>query len=408
MTRNSPQFVAASLQTAAGLRPPLLGWVAWSLLIVSSSLAQDSSSPPIAPEQFEKAVEESRIKPESEEFKQATGELREHLKQMREAMVRFNVSESPSEEKKWKDRWLELQAKGHSLHRRMIAAAVQEYRSDTADKPKIADMLFRLLKRNFEADRYEGMVEVAQALIDDDYPEPKLRVYLTMSALALNEYELAGEQADQLVDDGTVSEDLLHLDRSLNSLVADWEEERKLREQDSQGEPLPRVLIKTTKGDMEVELFENQAPETVGNFIHLAESGFYRGRTFHRVIEHFMAQGGCPNGDGMGGPGYFIYGEMDKPDARKFFRGSLGMALAQNPDSAGSQFFITFLPTQSLNGKYTVFGRVISGIEVLADINRVDSENKEKKAGGAEMPDEIVAVEVLFKRDHEYVPNKVK
>ncbi|MCC7334349.1 MAG: peptidylprolyl isomerase [Pirellulaceae bacterium] len=165
----------------------------------------------------------------------------------------------------------------------------------------------------------------------------------------------------------------------------------------------------TTKGDIEIELFENQAPETVGNFISLVESDFYVGRVFHRVIENFMAQTGCPIGDGSGGPGYTIYGETDRPGARKYFRGTVGMALSGHPDSGGSQFFITFLPRPDLDGQYTAFGRVTAGIDVLGDLVRVnpESEDEEKKKPAA-MLDEIVSIEVLFKRDHEYQPNKVK
>ena len=152
-----------------------------------------------------------------------------------------------------------------------------------------------------------------------------------------------------------------------------------------------------------LELFENEAPETVGNFISLVAKGYYDGLTFHRVIAGFMAQGGCPVGDGSGGPGYTIYDECNKPEARKHFRGSLSMAKTQAPNSGGSQFFITFRPAPSLNGRHTVFGRVIEGMDVVGRIQRREPDQKD-----AAEPDTIVKAEVLRKRDHEYLPRKVE
>ena len=115
------------------------------------------------------------------------------------------------------------------------------------------------------------------------------------------------------------------------------------------------MLIKTNKGDIEVELFENEAPNTVANFITLVEKGFYNGLSFHRVLPNFMAQGGDPKGDGTGGPGYTIADECSGPNHRLHFRGSLSMAKEARPDTGGSQFFITFVPTSHLDGIHTVF-----------------------------------------------------
>ncbi|MFM7845897.1 MAG: peptidylprolyl isomerase [Planctomycetota bacterium] len=165
---------------------------------------------------------------------------------------------------------------------------------------------------------------------------------------------------------------------------------------------MPRVKIKTTKGDMVVELFENEAPETVGNFINLVESKFYNGLLFHRVLGNFMAQGGCPIGTGTGDPGYKIYCEWPKDNHRSHFRGTLSMAHA-GKDTGGSQFFLTFVPTSHLNGRHTVFGRVIEGLDVLAKIQRINPEDPSRTP-----PDKMLEVTVLRKRDHEYVPNKVK
>lgn len=372
-----------------------------SLLPLSPGQAQTPSPPETEVEKIEP------IEPQTDEFRRAADELREHLKLMREVLVRFNVSTDRAEDRGHRDEWNTLRQRGVVLHQAMVSAALDEYLRDPQGRIDLADMLFRLLKRYVELDRYEGMLEVAQALWDNQYSEAELRSLLAMSALASNQYDVLQPHMTAMFESGEVSPALAALEESLPALEQAWEDELAARAADAAGDPLPRVLIRTTKGDMEVELYENQAPETVGNFIHLVESGFYEGLTFHRVIEHFMAQTGCPVGDGSGGPGYTVYGEMNAPGARDFFRGTLGLALAQAPNSGGSQFFIMYMPNHRLNGNYTAFGRVISGIEVLSNLARVNPDDKEK----SETPpvlDEVIAIEVLYKRDHAYQPNKVQ
>ena len=128
--------------------------------------------------------------------------------------------------------------------------------------------------------------------------------------------------------------------------------------------------FKTQRGEIEAELFAANAPLTVENFINLARSGFYDGTTFHRVIPGFMAQGGDPTGTGRGGPGY-QFGDEFSPKRRHDAAGTLSMANA-GPGTNGSQFFITYGPTPHLDDRHTVFGRVTSGMDVLALIRERD------------------------------------
>ena len=122
----------------------------------------------------------------------------------------------------------------------------------------------------------------------------------------------------------------------------------------------------TSMGDFSIELFEDRAPVTTKNFIDLAEKGFYDGLTFHRVIEGFMIQGGCPQGTGTGGPGYKIRDEFH-PELRHDEPGVLSMANA-GPNTGGSQFFITLAPTPWLDNRHAVFGRVTKGLDVVQKI----------------------------------------
>ena len=151
-------------------------------------------------------------------------------------------------------------------------------------------------------------------------------------------------------------------------------------------EPLPQVTIETNKGKIVLELAEDDAPNTVANFISLAEKGFYNGLLFHRVIPNFMIQGGDPKGTGTGGPGYTIADEFSPK--LKHTRGVISMANA-GPNTGGSQFFITHVATPWLDGKHAVFGKVTAGMDVVDAIQQGDK---------------MIKVTVDRKRNHEYKP----
>ena len=132
------------------------------------------------------------------------------------------------------------------------------------------------------------------------------------------------------------------------------------------------VTIQMENGkEIKIELYPQIAPITVENFISLVKDGFYDGLTFHRVIPGFMIQGGCPDGTGMGGPGHTIKGEFlsnGVENTLRHTRGVLSMARANNPDSAGSQFFIMHADAPHLDGQYAAFGKVVEGMEAVDEI----------------------------------------
>lgn len=131
-----------------------------------------------------------------------------------------------------------------------------------------------------------------------------------------------------------------------------------------------RVTMETSKGTIEIDLYPNYAPKTVNNFVFLAGEGFYDGVLFHRVISNFMVQGGDPTGSGRGGPGYRFEDEF-KGNPLKHETGVLSMANA-GPGTNGSQFFITHAPQSHLDGKHTVFGKVVKGMDVVNAIRQGD------------------------------------
>lgn len=155
----------------------------------------------------------------------------------------------------------------------------------------------------------------------------------------------------------------------------------------------PKVTIKLENGEfIELELYPDIAPNTVNNFISLANKKFYDGLVFHRIIKNFMIQGGCPNGSGSGGPGYTIKGEFSQNGFKndlKHSKGVISMARTMDPDTAGSQFFIMHENSPHLDGQYAAFGKVIQGIDVIDKIAECKTNFNDKPK------DDIIIEEVI-------------
>ncbi|HEY2882519.1 MAG TPA: peptidylprolyl isomerase [Pirellulales bacterium] len=304
----------------------------------------------------------------------------------------------------------ELVGKTDELSARLQTAAEQVYAADNKNQ-EVGSLLFTMAATYLAQDKPEAALRLAQFLIDHQFPLPEVNRLAASAAFATMDLD-AAEKYMKAAGGGKIPSD--PETQKFMAAVAryrpKWEREQKFREAEAKADDLPRVKIKTTKGDIVVELFENEAPNTVANFINLAGSGFYDGTLFHRVLPQFMAQGGDPKSKDLenfrpafsnGGPGYTIPDECTRPEHREHFRGSLSMAHTELPDSAGSQFFMCFVPTEHLDGKFTSFGRVIEGLDVLSNLQRIDPSHTT-----AVSPDKILKMEILRKRDHEYTVKK--
>ena len=154
------------------------------------------------------------------------------------------------------------------------------------------------------------------------------------------------------------------------------------KKEENQNMSNPVITITMEDGKvMKAELYPQTAPNTVNNFISLVKKGFYDGLIFHRVISGFMIQGGCPNGNGMGGPGYFIKGEFSQngfANTLAHTEGVLSMARAMHPDSAGSQFFIMHKAAPHLDGAYAAFGKITEGMDVVDAIASVQTDYNDR------------------------------
>ncbi len=350
--------------------------------------------PAVAVEMDEAAVEAQAA------FDAALLRWKELLKQLRQLRADFH-SADPDQVASIRDRWDEKIAEGEDLLAELRRTGLAAYRAAPDANPELSDLLVEMVVDGVGRDDYEPAAEVAEVLMEYGSVQPELWEPAGMAMMATNRFTKAIEYFEKGSEAGMLSFTAQRYLGDLPAYEGYWEVERELRAAEAEADDLPRVQLVTSAGELVIELLENEAPETVGNFVSLVESGFYNGLSFHRVLPGFMAQGGCPLGDGTGDPGYTIYCEVEREDHRKHFRGSLSMAHAGR-HTGGSQFFLTFLPTPHLNGEHTVFGRVIEGLDVLARIRRVDPQEGE---GGPR--DRILEATVLRKRDHTYEPNRV-
>lgn len=290
---------------------------------------------------------------------------------------------------------------GEEMEHKLIRAAEQALDATDRSREEATQLLVGVLRTEVDSDNYEEALRLGELLCEKT--DDRRVVNLTgMAAFAAGDFNTAEKRLNQAAEQRTVSERARAFLSDVPEYKRAWAREQKIRAAEAEADDLPRVSLKTNKGTIEIELFENEAPMAVANFVSLIEKGFYDGLTFHRVLPGFMAQGGCPDGTGTGGPGYNIPCECHKPDHRRHFRGTLSMAHAGR-DTGGSQFFLTFLPTSHLDGRHTAFGRVISGIDVLAKLQRRDP-----GAANPPEPDRILEATVLRKRDHAYEPTKVE
>jgi cyclophilin family peptidyl-prolyl cis-trans isomerase len=285
---------------------------------------------------------------------------------------------------------------------KMAKAAYPLYLKDGENKDA-EDVMLTYIQEKFFENKYDQVIKVSDKLIAGGRKHPALLNFDGVSHFAVQDFGKAKEILEEAKEAGGDVYNQLGSKflAETDTYAGYWKREQAIRAKEeaaSDAEKLPHVLFKTTKGDIELALFENEAPNTVANFISLVQKKKYDGTLFHRVIPNFMAQGGDPNSldedprnDGQGGPGYNIPCECYQKNARMHFQGSLSMAHA-GKDTGGSQFFLTHLPTSHLNGKHTVFGRIVKGLDVAASL---------------EVGDKIISATVLNARDHKYVPQTV-
>lgn len=328
----------------------------------------------------------------------------------------------------------DLRAEAQTMNQQLMEQAVLCILKYPKENMDLDAFIINVLREYRRLDLHDDALAICKTLLSQDIKSDEITEAIAYSALYANDFETAAKYGPKLKDlqwrrksDFDYSQSPF---KNLEYWQTEWKRELELRRQEERAADLPRVVLETTRGDIEIELFENQAPNTVANFIFLVEKGFYTNLDFHRVIHHEMAQGGGSelirtetNMDGTlkkrqnknAGPGYTIPDEIHE-QSRKHFRGTVSMANA-GPNTGGSQFFICYQPRREYDGKHTVFGRVVRGMDVVSfflprqpyDPNEQledesELENRVMEVPGCEMPDKILSAKVIRKRRHPYSP----
>ena len=402
-------------------------WLRKSLLLVAlvctvglgtSVFGQDNTQPPTTPPATptpvatetpdpgsqpapSAEVSASKLEADKAAFSAKLEEWRAILKSLRALSPRYALA-TKDEAAEIQNEWDDLIKLGERMIPELRDAGKIAFASAQGQDRAIERFLTKLLGDDVDHDRYEPALDLGTSMIASGCETKEVLDSTGVAAFCTNDFEGAESWFNRAQDAGGLTAQGENFMSMIDDYKLLWATEKELREKEAAADDLPRVKITTSRGELIVELLENEAPDTVGNFVSLVEEKFYDGLTFHRVLPGFMAQGGCPQGTGSGGPGYYIMCETDAENHRKHFRGTLSMAHA-GKDTGGSQFFLTFVPTPHLDSKHTVFGRVIEGLQVLGDLQRIDPTQSD---GLTTKPDRIIKIELLRKREHEYKPNK--
>lgn len=319
-----------------------------------------------------------------------------------EEIVKAYRGAAASQRKELLTEYQSLVSESAKMIPKLRETGIAAYKAAPNKDETVSTTLVGLVANDVRQDEYDAALELAGLLLENNCEEASLHTFAGIAAYCTDDFTAAESHLNKAQAADVLTPTAETCLEDLETAKKVWAEEDKIRKAEKEADDLPRVKVETNKGTIVIELYENEAPGAVGNFVSLVKKKYYDGLTFHRVLPGFMAQGGCPDGTGGGDPGYEIYCECEQDNHRKHFRGTLSMAHA-GKDTGGSQFFLTFKRTAHLDGRHTVFGRVIEGIDVLGKIQR-----RNPQQGGAPDPDKIVKAEVIRDRGHEYKPNKVK
>ena len=315
------------------------------------------------------------------------------------------------EQKKYMAKIDALKQRNVAILSEMKDAAIESFTAAPGENEKVVNYLLQMTQRHltgkdpaqfmFNPDRAQEIFELVKSKPVD---VTGLDMYGFRANVLTENFKDATKYLEAAKNSGVAVEEKIF--DELRETQKNWERELQFREADATAN-LPRVAIETDKGKIVLELFEDQAPNTVANFISLVQQGFYNGQSFHKVTSTATAAGGCPYNNGTGGPGYKIKCECyeNEDSRRQHFRGVISM-IHGGRDTGGSRFFITKQRIPIYDGKFTAFGRVIEGMEVVYALNLVDNTAVLQK--NAMPATKMNQVSIIRKRDHEYTPEKLQ
>lgn len=385
------------------------------------------------------AQDSAPLRKERQDFDRLLDDWKPVLQQMMDLRTEFRDVETTDERRQeCRREFNKLREEAQSLQRQLMDQAILCVLKYPRENLDLDAFILNVLREYRRLDLYEDALAVCKKLLSNSaFENDEIVEAAAYSALYSQDFVTAEKYGKKLMQLQWRRKSQFEYDESpfknLDYWKTEWSRELEFRQRD-QNDGMPHVILTTTRGEIEIELFENDAPNTVANFIFLVEKGFYTNLDFHRVIHGQMAQGGGSElirteteQDGTlkkrrnhdDGPGYFIPDEIEN-NPRKHFRGTVSMANA-GPNTNGSQFFICYRPNREYDGKYTVFGRVIRGMDVVSfflerqpfDPNEdIDDEmelaKRVREVPGCEMPDKILSAKVSSnpRRKH-YSPQRL-
>jgi peptidylprolyl isomerase len=347
-------------------------------------------------------------------FRKASENLRDAIADFTLAHVRIQHRLKEELPDGVREKWLEKLKEANTSLIAYRNAAADLYASDPTQYAGVGSMLKEMLIDDGQTDRLDHWIDPAKKILDaKTLVDEDVLLYAGYAGFFEGDFDLVRRAWADLQSTQKLGPQESIMLSQIDEIEKSWAAEL-LRRQEDKSKNNPQVRILTTKGEIVVELFEDDAPESVANFVYLVEQGYYTRKPFFFVKEHLLAQTGCEKGDGKGNAGYGIKPEFDLPTHRNHFRGSLAFPVGMNADPAqgslsfaGSQFYFTFLPLPLADERNAVFGRVVSGIEILGLLKIVDLTDEETRKDPNIRPDTIIRAEVINKRPHDYQPTPV-
>lgn len=368
---------------------------------VAAQTAEKKSAPSPA------AGVEAGMKPAMAKYRQAQADLKSALREAAELQRKYLGIKTTEEEKEEIGEKLEKISKVVSkIHPKLFDLAEKAWLEEPSrEDGEFLNFIIQVLETRMTVGEYERANAIMKGLISLKIPDilPDLYDAAGEIAFMLNDFEQAARYLELAEQNKVLSERCAGFKKDLSYYRTSWAKESVFRQQDSEKKDLPRVTLDTTKGKIVLELYEDQTPNTVANFVYLVEKGFYDGMFFEQVIPGEGAVAGRSLENPDGGPGWSIRDEFDATNSRNHYRGTISMMRGE-PNSAGSIFFISFSPIKDLDGKYVVFGRVVEGMDVLTKLQIMDPTNPDPMAE----PDQIEKASAVTKRDHKYRPKVIK
>ena len=417
--------------------------VAWLAILAivfaghGSTLGQDNSADDeelLAPVPMEFNLEPGTPEEIAElesRFNQTLEKLRELLAEARQAEIRFRFGQW-EESDHWNEQWQSSQYFGKFVRRELERSAYYLLFKSAQPDQRVLDICQLSVGPLYDEFQYEMVFRIADEMkrrIPDDEAVRRMRA---RAAILTNRFVEAEEELE-LIQQYFSELPPFEVDyfKKLRQYADQWQQEQAIRNAEAEADDLPRVELLTSDGRIVLELFEDQYPETVGNFIHLVEGGFYNNVLFHRVAKNFLPLSIAQTGSASFTPGptagtfegapkvldYNIYDETPKGPPRRHWRGVVSMMKRYSaegkpiPNSASSDFIILLTPAPLLDDELVPFGRVISDLEVIDRIRvNIEIDPKEGKEKAAENPDYtlVFQTKVIRKRDRDYQPHKVQ